>query len=65
MSNKQKPIKWRNNPLDYNYPRTSRDAFGYGIKDGELELPKSKGTSDWVYVLVLMVVLLFWVILGD
>lgn len=53
------PIKWRNNPLDYNYPRTSKDAFGFDIGDGELEFP-AKGRRGKDVGLLVFVLALFW-----
>jgi len=59
------PVKWRYNPLDYNYPRTSKDAFGYDIKDGELEFVQEtrSDTDVWVVCVVWLVLMVALVVL--
>lgn len=58
------PIKWRNNPLDYNYPRTSKEAFGFDIGEEELEFKEEVKRSAWVWVAWLFFVLVLGVLYG-
>lgn len=51
------PIKWRNNPADYGFPRSSKEAFGFEIKDGELEFKEEVKRGAWVWVVGLVLVL--------
>lgn len=59
-------VKWRDDPRDYQYPRTSRDAFGYDLRDEDFEVSNlpSMHTGDMVVVVgsVLAVLVLYIVL---
>lgn len=40
------PIKWRNNPNDYSFPRSSKEAFGYEFSEDDFETDTLQRVGD-------------------
>ena len=57
------PIKWRNNPNDYSFPRSSKEAFGYEFTEDDFNEPLEK-RAEYAPVIALTIVLGLWVLIA-